>query len=95
MKAFADYLTDHRPASASMYALVRDAIALLVGGQGSLDDIVGNLYESQFMRRTFGKTEMKPKLLVTLPNLTFNELSGVPMYCVYCINKPEQTKTFA
>ena len=76
MKAFADYLTDHRPASAFRYALVRDAIALLVGGQGSLDDIVGNLYESQFIRRTFGKTEMKPKLLELLSSYVMPKLFG-------------------
>jgi hypothetical protein len=67
---------DHRPVSASMHALVRDAIALLVGGQGSLHDIAGNLYESQFIKRTFGKKAMKPQLVADLISYIMPKLLG-------------------
>jgi hypothetical protein len=76
LKEFADYFMDHRPVSASMSALVRDAIALLVGGHGSLDYIAGNLYESQFIKRTFRKKAMKPQLVADLISYIMPKLLG-------------------
>jgi hypothetical protein len=46
----------------------------LVGGHGSLDD--GNLYESQFIKRTFGKKAMKPQLVADLISYIMPKLLG-------------------
>ncbi|XP_032782065.2 uncharacterized protein LOC116920117 [Daphnia magna] len=83
LKAYEDYMTDRRPVSATMYALVRDAIALLDGGQGSLHDILEKLYASQFIKRTFGgKTPMKPKLVIALSSYILPKLVSEDNPCV-------------
>lgn len=76
-------MTDRRPLSATIYALVRYAVALLEGGQGSLNDIVEKLYESQFIKRTYGsKTAMKPKLVVALSSYIMPKLLVEDNPCV-------------
>ncbi|EFX78577.1 hypothetical protein DAPPUDRAFT_245814 [Daphnia pulex] len=76
-------MTDRRPLSATICALFRDAVALLEGGQGSLNDIVEKLYESQFIKRTYGsKTAMKPKLVVALSSYIMPKLLVEDNPCV-------------